>query len=286
MQIENFSYNSPLHSHKSSFTLLSLSPKTSLPPENTLIFLNYLFFNVAISFSLYDGLLELIYFDAKTRRKLVEKCEITCKNITLNYGTFSSEEQRSKKFMLKNGNPFAISLKLVNSSFSQLFLEVDSLFNENKEKFPAKLELKTVDFFEICAFCALELKASVRSEFAGKHRFFIEFLAKDSKKHERLFKVFAEFEAVNGGLLIPSSSNIRFQEGFPGIVQTKVVAVKSSFDIDCRVLGVESADPRIIPFVLKDVIEAHSKEEFLKVVFDPSSLKRENVRRNIYFIMC
>lgn len=273
-----FSQNIFLYSHKGSLSILNVSLSKRGNYETTLIFLSYLTFNIPVTFYFYDGRSEVFYYDAAKKEQYVEKCTEMCKSFALDYEIFSNEEFRKKNFLIKNPNPAILKLKLMEVNSSNVQIELDSYYNENKEKFMLKKAFKSGDFqYEICSFCSVEIKVTVRSEKSTKESFYLELNTEHSKMGES-FKIFGVFETINGSLLIPSSSNIRFQEGFPGIVQTRIVPIKSSFDIECKVLGIESADPRIIPYILKDVIEAHSKEEFLKVVFDPSTGKKDTVK--------
>ena len=245
--------------------------------KKTIIFLNYLGFNIPIPFFTYDGKLEVIYhLNKKGWDKLIEKCDGICKSIQMDFGVFSNEEKRILKLQLKNPNPITLIVSLLNINTTNGFLELNSYYDENKQNHILNKQLQKNDQFELCSLCLAEISVMIRNEKPTKEIFFIEFLTNHSKNFD-FFRIFAIYETINGSLLIPSSSNIRFQPGFPGIVQSRLVSIKSSFEIDCRVLEVESVDPRIIPYILKDVIAANSKEEFIKVVFDPSFFQKDNV---------
>ena len=276
INIHEFSSNNIVIPTKPSSAILNVTVQNFSLPGKSVIFLNYLGFNIPVTFLLYDAKLEVIYFDKKTKEKLIEKCDMICHLIQLDFKVFSSEEKRVKTFRLSNRNPTSLNVKLVNFNSTAIFMELDSYYDENKEKFSINKNLTRNENFNICSFCFIEINVKIRNEKSQKEVFFLEFVS-NSSKNLHSFQIYGNYETINGSLLIPSLSNIRFQPGFPGIVQSKLVSIKSSFEIDCKVLEVESADPRIIPYIIKGIIAANSKEEFIKVVFDPSTLQKDNV---------
>jgi len=286
ISIHNFSSNNIVNRLKSSSAILNVAVQNFSRVGKSVIFLNYLGFNIPVTFLLYDAKLEVIYFDKKINERLIEKCDAICDLIKLDFEVFSNEEKRMKKFRLSNHNPTSLDVKLANFNSTAIFLELDSYYDENKIKFLIKKNLILNEDFKICSFCFVEINVKIRNEKSQKEVFFLEFVSSASKSFHS-FKIYGNYETINGSLLIPSLSNIRFQPGFPGIVQSKFISIKSSFQIDCKVLEVESADPRIIPYIIKAVIAANSKEEFIKVVFDPSTLQKDHVDNFsfIYFIV-
>ena len=240
-------------------------------------------FNMPVFFLMYDGKLEVIYNEKWGKEKIREKCNGTCNSININFEIFSSEEHRIKKFQLNNPNPTPLTVKLNKCNSTALKLEMNNYHDGNKEYHVLKKPFKINDEIDLCQFCLVEINVYVKNEKSMKEVFYLEFLSNHSKSSDT-FRIFGVYETINGSLLIPSSSNIRFNPGFPGIIQSKFVSIRSSFDIDCKVLEVESADPRIIPYIIKGIIPANSKEEFIKVVFDPSTLHQEyNVhKRNFH----
>lgn len=276
--ISNLSSTLVLFNSKPSLTTINLTLGNITSPGKSIIFISFLCFNIPVPFILYDGKLEVMYLNKKNNQKIIEKCDGTCNKIFLDFGVFSYEEKRIKKIQLSNPSPTFIKVKLKSQNSSFVLVELNCIHNKNKKIDNLKRIYKINEYFELCSFCFLELDVIVSSENVKKESFFIEFASNHSKILDS-FKILGLFETINGSLLVPSSSNIRFQPGFPGTVQTKFVSIKSSFPIDCKVLEVESADPRIIPYIIKDSIGAYSKEEFIKVVFDPSTLQRENVKK-------
>ena len=275
ISIFNFSSHTILTPQKPIISLFNVTLENNVAPGKVTIFLNYLGFNIPVFFLIYDGKLEVVYRENGAREKTREKCDEVCSLITIDFEIFSNEEHRIKSFNLTNPNPTPVKVKLTSCNSTSLTIDIPSYQNEKKENIVLRRPFKNSDDFEICQFCSLEIRILVRNEKSIKETFFLEFLSTHPKGSDK-FRIFGVYETINGSFVIPSSSNIRFNPGFPGVVQSKLVSIKSSFGIDCKVLEIQSADPRIIPYIIKGVIPANSKEEFMKVVFDPSAVQREN----------
>jgi hypothetical protein len=82
--------------------------------------------------------------------------------------------------------------------------------------------------------------------------------------------VFGSFSAVEGNLII-TNSQIRFEPGFPGLIQNRLLSYKSTFEKNCQLINLHSSDPRIIPRLLKNTIEPNSRGDLLNIQFDPSA---------------
>jgi len=67
--------------------------------------------------------------------------------------------------------------------------------------------------------------------------------------------------------LIPA--NMRYSPAFPGMIQHKVLAVKSTFDVPILIKQVHCSDPRIISNIVNKVIMPKNKTELGMLTFDP-----------------
>lgn len=82
------------------------------------------------------------------------------------------------------------------------------------------------------------------------------------------------FEAIEGNLII-TSTNVRFEPGFPGLIQTKLISARSTFNIMGKAERVVSSDPRIIPELINYSISPLSRNEIIKLTFDPNKQVNE-----------
>jgi hypothetical protein len=90
--------------------------------------------------------------------------------------------------------------------------------------------------------------------------------------------VFAYF--ITGSLNI-TPSLIRFEPAFPGLVQSKIVSSKSSFNVSVYLLSITSEDERIFPVVLNSQLDKNVRTELVKITFDPSRVQLdENFMKN------
>lgn len=276
--MSSFHSNATLYPASPPITLMTLALNGTPVPGTVTIFLNYFGFNIPVFFLLYDAKLEVssVINSSWLRLRVNEKCSKVCESVFIDLETFSSEETRSRQVQLRNPNPLAMAVRFSASNSTAVRIELDSRTDANKLTSAIKQPLAIDSGFSLCPFCSLDLNIIARSEKATSETFFIEFSSALDGKHNDVIRIFGQFETVNGSLLVPSSSNIRFNPGFPGIVQARMVSIRSSFELDCKVLEVESQDPRIIPQIVKNVIPAGMKEEFLRVLFDPSITQRDS----------
>ncbi len=94
------------------------------------------------------------------------------------------------------------------------------------------------------------------------------------------FNVTIEYEAVQGVLgFMPAT--LKFEPSFPGKVQEKTIAARSSFKNLMNVQGVRCTDERIIPTLLVEQLGSNNRTEIASVRFDPS--KGKNYMRDEAF---
>lgn len=238
--------------------------------ESMNIFLNFLGYNLPLKFLIYDTNL-LISMMFSPFQMINELCKVKCKNIYFDYGIFSSEEKRKKTIWIQNINP--IPMKLIISEISIPFLSYEIIFHDKKvEKTQNNKKNSEIN---LPPYTKIEAIFTLKNSNGFNETFYIQFKAKLGE-NSNAFRIYGKYTTVNGNLIV-TTSNIRFQPGFPGLIHNRYISIKSTFEIDCKVLEVESTDSRIIPYILNNNIGANSREEFLKLVFDPSIIQKDYV---------
>lgn len=233
------------------------------------IFLNFLGYNLPLKFLIYDTSL-LISMVISPLQMVSELCKVKCKNIFLDYGVFSSEEKRKKSILVQNINP--LPMKLIIAEISIQFLSYEIIFLDKKVE---RTQNKKNSEINLPPYTKIEVVFTLKNSNGFNETFYIQFKAKLGE-NSNAFRIYGKYTTVNGNLII-TTSNIRFQPGFPGLIHNRYVSIKSSFDIDCKVLEVESTDSRIIPYIFNNNIGGNSRGEFLKLAFDPSVIQKDYV---------
>ncbi|CAK9077226.1 unnamed protein product [Durusdinium trenchii] len=77
------------------------------------------------------------------------------------------------------------------------------------------------------------------------------------------------YESVLGGLSF-SPASLRFEASFPGRVQNRVVAARSTFEQPLQLSAVRSTDSRIIPELLTKTLKPLARTEVVRVYYDPA----------------
>eukprot|EP00913_Durusdinium_trenchii_P021621 g20318.t1 len=79
------------------------------------------------------------------------------------------------------------------------------------------------------------------------------------------------YESVLGGLSF-SPASLRFEASFPGRVQNRVVAARSTFEQPLQLSAVRSTDSRIIPELLTKTLKPLARTEVVRVYYDPAKV--------------
>jgi hypothetical protein len=242
--------------------------------DTTTIFLNFLGYHLPLKFLVYDNSL-LISMITSPFQTVHELCKVKCRNIFLDYGVFSSDEQRKKRISVQNINP--IPMKLLITDISTQYLNYEIIFFEKKLEKIQSLQTKKYPEITLPPYTKIEIIFTLKNPNVFNETFYIQFKAKLAE-NSNAFRIYGKYVTVYGSLII-TTSNIRFQPSFPGLILNRYISIKSSFNLDCKVLNAESTDPRIIPHIFNNNIGANSREEFLKLVFDPSVMQKDYVSK-------
>ena len=66
-----------------------------------------------------------------------------------------------------------------------------------------------------------------------------------------------------------SPSNIKFEPAFPGLVQSKIIFCRNTFQIPLDIISVSSTDERIVPILLTKRIEPGNKMSVIEIYYKP-----------------
>jgi len=195
--------------------------------------------------------------------------ECSSSDLDLDMGTISVSESRRKHINITNMNPVNVTIEYITLTHSTVNLYMDGVWGPKGEQVrgprPVPRNLQSKRILTLLPVHRLALAVEVTAMEAGSTSAVITI----STRRKENIVLPVRYESVLGSLaFLPAT--IRFEASFPGRVQSRIVAARSTFERPLRIHAVRSLDPRIIPELITRSLSPLARTEIAHIHYDPS----------------
>ncbi|CAJ1413109.1 unnamed protein product [Effrenium voratum] len=203
----------------------------------------------------------------------LQECGEAASSLDLNMGILSVSEARRSRLNITNLNPVNVTIESFSFSHPSVSLHMDGIYNpqgvqiRGSRPIPKQAHMKKVLTLQAGHRLALTLEVLAQEPTAGGPpvNASVQLVTKRGEK----ITIRTRYESVLGGLSF-SPASLRFEASFPGQIQSRVVAARSTFEQPLQLDAVRSTDSRIIPELLTKTLKPLARTEVVRVYYDPA----------------
>lgn len=195
--------------------------------------------------------------------------ECSSSDLDLDMGIISVTESRRKLINVTNLNPVNVTVESITFTHTTVNLYMEGVWGPKGEQVrgarPVPRYLQSKRILTLPPFHRLALAVEVVATDAGVTSAAIT-ISTRRKEHIALR---VRYESVLGSFsFLPAT--IRFEASFPGRVQSRIVAARSTFERPLHIHAVQSTDSRIIPELITTSLSPLTRTEIVRIHYDPS----------------
>lgn len=204
----------------------------------------------------------------------VQECGMAASSLDLDMGLLSVSEVRRSRINISNPNPVNVTIESFSFSHPSISLHMDGIYTPEGQQvrssrpIPRQSHTKKVLTLQAGHRLALALEVLAQEPTTASAPPVNASVTLVTKRGEKIV-LRMRYESVLGSLSF-SPASLRFEASFPGQVQSRVVAARSTFEQPLQLNAVRSTDSRITPELLTKTLKPLARTEVVRVYYDPA----------------
>ncbi|CAE7174781.1 unnamed protein product [Symbiodinium pilosum] len=203
-----------------------------------------------------------------------QDCSAAASSLDLDMGLLSVSEARRSRINITNPNPVNVTIESFSFNHPSISLHMDGIYSPQGQQIrqsrpiPRQSQTKKVLTLQAGHRLALTLEVLAQEPTTASAPPVNASVTLVTKRGEKIV-IRIRYESVLGSLSF-SPASLRFEASFPGQVQSRVVAARSTFEQPLQLNAVRSTDSRITPELLTKTLKPLARTEVVRVYYDPA----------------